>query len=362
MRYTQTRKNIEISHFDCEIAIRPLISSFVSRQSRISEKEKDLIFSSINNYKLLLLENITGKDVQLKKNIVKIFSRFEKYIYREIVIADKREDLDLKRRFYETIINLNEFMFFTSAVITAYIASPIISYIPVSLPILGIIGLFLYFFNDLTELAIILSLNSKRISISNDIPKLDVKKLDELVNKMTPKETAAEIVKLEDILLSTDPGNILSLNDILLLEKLYFKQIDRGDFRILTNSLENKDIKRGIYLLENLINEYIKLFVLSLSAVDSNRPIPKPINLLSRIFSFKGLNKFIGYVLLNSVTFNFFYNSFEKNKDLIILITIILAIGAFYLISFLEKQFTKEISKLLKNIHERDIAGHRLEL
>ncbi len=353
MKDVQLRKNIELSYFNCEVAIRPLIGSFVSRHSRISTKEKELISSSINRYKNLLIENLTETGQDSKEKIVGIFNRFERYIEREISIADKREDLDLKKRFYETIIHLNEFMFFTSAVITGYLVSPIISYSPVSVPVLGLTGLLLYFLNELTELTKILSLNPRKTYDSKEINKPNVKKLDNIVSRMTDKEIVRKINRLENILLSTDPENTLSLNESLLLERLYFKQIENGELKILTDSLENKDIKRGIYLLENLINEYIKLFVLSLSAVDSNRPIPKPIKIVHRIFSIKGLTKFVGYVLLNSVTFTFFYNSFESNKVVIILITILLAIGAFYFISLLEKEFTKEISKLLEKIQKR---------
>lgn len=350
MEENKFRKNIELNYFDCEVSIRPLISSFVSRNNRVSSHEKDLIYSRIKKYKGLLINNLSPIDIKYKDTIVNIFNRFQSYIEREITIADKREDLDLKKRFYETIKNLYEFMFFTSAVITGYIVSPIINSSPISLPIMGFTGLTLYFLNDLIELITILSINPRESNKNKKILGPNVKEIEKSVVKMNNDEVIKKIHRLENVLLSTDPENTLSLNEVLLLERLYIKNIDRGDLKNLLDNLGDRDIKRGIYLLETLIKEYVEMFVLSLSAVDSNRPIPKPLNMFKRIFSSRGITRFLGYVMLNSVTFTFFYNSFEGNKSVIIGITLLLAIIAFYFISFLEKGFTKEISKLLEKI------------
>jgi len=272
--------------------------------------------------------------------------QFEERLKRIIEIARIRDRVDYQRDVLNIINSLREFSFFTSAVNLGVVVYTFHFDSKNMLILLGSVGLFLYFFNDIVKLIKTINANSSKV-IEKNIDEVDFNMIEHVKEWDAIKgiQRTKEVENLERILISTEPESTLNYLQTIKLKHLYFHEIKRNYIQEVYNSEESTTIKESFNQLNRFLENICQITVISLVAVDANRPLPKRSSIFAKYFSIEFLVKYVGYIMLNAITYSFFFLYFQDNLPAIFVLNILSLSIFFFIVVKLEDVIMKGIEK-----------------
>lgn len=331
---------------EIEYSIYPILNQFIHQNKKIDEYAVNKLQESL----ILFKDNIAkefvfkGENVKYIHYINHIFDNLGEFLKKIFKIARARDRFDSRNSLLNTINSLKEFAYFTSAVTLGVIVTTLHLDTGLTLGILGIIGLFIYFLDDILTLRNQLML--ERNGYQTKYEYKEVKKVIDELEKLKEKEQRKKIKELERILISPQPSDVLDYIQIIELKHLYFHYIKGKN---IYNVRKDKDANPTIKAIFEIINKFIEnisqIIVFSLVAVDSNRPLIKKKSVWDRIKNVKSIVKFIGYVMLNAISYNLFYTHLVDDVGIVFIIAIIILISFLFLIIRFEEFMVKELTK-----------------
>lgn len=322
-------KKLKVSLRKSEYATYPLIEEFFRPDKKISKSSEKELLDSID-----FLINQIGE--------IKEFEKYPQYkvtlentklwINRVVKVARKRDQMDSQNALLGIIKSLKEFSFFTSAVnlgVFVYFYHLDQGY---SLIILGVVGVFLYFMNDLLRLNATLRL---RKSVTNEITYDNFKDISRLVEHLetyTVEEIKAKELELEKIIISPEASNTLNYQQVIQLKHLYFHSIKGNMMKEIRESDAPETVKKFYESLNRYFENIVQAFVFSMASVDANRPIPKLKSIKERLLDPEGLIKYVGYIMLNAISYNLLFTLLKDNLYTALVVNF-MALAAFNLIT-----------------------------
>lgn len=341
-------KDLKLIFRDAEYSVYPILDQFVHINRKISNTNIQKLSKKIDILErefILKVQNSKAKKETLE-NSKEIFINLRKRLKRIIEIAKIRDMVDYQRDVLNIINSLREFSFFTSAVNLGVVVYTFHFDSKNMLILLGSVGLFLYFFNDIVKLIKTINANSSKI-IEKNIDEVDFKIIENVKvwDQIKGIQRTKEVENLESILISTEPESTLNYLQTIKLKHLYFHEIKRNYIQKVYNSDESKTTKEIFNQLNRFLENICQITVISLVAVDANRPLPKRGSIFSKYFSIEFLVKYIGYIMLNAITYSFFFSYFQENLSAIFILNILSLSVFFFIVVKLEDVIMRGIER-----------------
>lgn len=342
-------KTIKNSLKELEYSIYPVLSQFMHQDKQIDSKAVEKIYRLIDDISvnLIFLLEKESNGSKYAKYIGQIFINLKKFLKKIFSIARARDTYDHNNKILSVLHSLKEFGFFASAVTLGVSVSVLGLDKGSYLTILGIVGLIVYFLTDILLLR--KYLNKKQESDSYKYK--NIKRIIETLESLDDRRQLKYINKLESIIISPTPEDTLDYKEIIELKHLYFHYI-KGKYvdYVRKDPKANKFVKGIFEVINKFVENIAQIIVFSLVAVDSNRPISKEKNIISRLLGHGGLLKFVGYVMLNAITYNFFYTVLLDDIATVFALSISSLIAFLAIINYFEQTMVKEVTTIKERI------------
>lgn len=342
-------KTIKNSLKELEYSIYPVLSQFMHQDKQIDNKAVEKIYHLIDdisaNLTFLLEKESSG--TKYAKYIGQIFINLKKFLKKIFSIARARDTYDHNNKILSVLHSLKEFGFFASAVTLGVCVNVLGFDQGYYLTILGIVGLVIYFLTDILLLKKYLNRKQENDSYRYK----NIKRIIESLESLDDKKQLRHIDKLERVIVSSRPEDTLDYKEIIELKHLYFHYI-KGKYvdYVRKDAKANKFVKGVFEVINKFVENIAQIIVFSLVAVDSNRPISKEKNIVSRLLGHGGLLKFVGYVMLNAITYNFFYTVLLDDIATVFALSISSLVIFLSIINYFEQTMVNEVTTIKERI------------
>lgn len=331
---------------EIEYSIYPILSQFIHQNKKIDEYAVNKLYESLTLFKDHVAKELVfkGEDVKYIHYIYHIFDNLGEFLKKVFKIAKARDRFDSRNSLLNTINSLKEFAYFTSAVTLGVIVTTLHLDTEQTLGILGIIGLFIYFLDDILTLRKQIKLENTGYQIRYEYK--EIKKIINDLERLDENEQRTKIKELERILISPQPSDVLDYIQVIELKHLYFHFIKGKYIYYVRNDKDaNPTIKAIFEMINKFVENISQIIVFSLVAVDSNRPLIKKKGLWERIKNVKAVIKFVGYVMLNAISYNLFYTYLVDDVAVVFILAVIILVGFLLLTIRFEEFMVKELTK-----------------
>ena len=291
-------------------SIYPFVNSYTNKDVKVSPKELALILKSLKNLEAVYLQNT---DTKYHENFKSIFHELRLFVKKIFEVARKRNEIDIKLVFNDASTDLAEIIMFTSAVNLGIFLNV---FGIVSKEILiagGILGLLLHFSGAIYKFIKNTYLNLTRVNMVGDNVFYEYRDV-----KKTRKDVEEESEMLNKILLKGNEKNsdFKRIIDIILY---YKNKIYDEDMFLLKESDCNRDV---VFETESIVDTVVSVLIVALVSVENRNPLPGDKKFFGFVFNLLKIAQIIGYILLNTLSFNLLTNYFSNAPYLLLVINI----------------------------------------
>ncbi len=317
-------------------SIYPFVNSYTHKDTKVSPKELSLMIKRFHELSKVYESKLEKNDYKHVKNI---FIRLMKFTRKIFKIASRRNDIDISLGFSTTFQELAEIIMFTSAVNLGIFLS---SYNLSSKKILilgGLLGLLLHFSQSIFNLIKNSYINISKINMVGENVFSKYRYIQKVYNVKDVLKNDEDFL-LEEILLHGKNKNsdFRRIIDAIIYYKV---EIYDNDIDLLYQSGASKEI---ISEVESFVDTVVNVFIVALVSVENRDPLPGDKNLLRYLSDPMKIGQIIGYVLLNTLSFNLLTSYFSSDAYLLFFLNLSVGLIVILVLYIIQKLLRKRMN------------------